>query len=75
MMIRLEDGGPALFRQVRVGKDGQPFRLYKFRTMVPEAEQQKAALKLNNEVAGVLFKIRDDPRITKIGGQAPPLVP
>jgi Sugar transferases involved in lipopolysaccharide synthesis len=43
LMIRLEDGGPALFKQVRVGKDGRPFRLYKFRTMVPQAEQQKAA--------------------------------
>jgi exopolysaccharide biosynthesis polyprenyl glycosylphosphotransferase len=69
LMIRLEDGGPALFKQVRVGKDGRPFRLYKFRTMVPQAEQQKAALQLHNEGAGVLFKIRDDPRITKIGGR------
>jgi len=69
LMIRLEDGGPALFKQVRVGKDGRPFRLYKFRTMVPQAEQQKAALQLHNEGAGVLFKIRDDPRITKIGAR------
>ena len=52
---------------VRVGKDGRPFRLYKFRTMVVEAERQKASLELHNEGAGVLFKIRDDPRITKIG--------
>ena len=69
VMIRREDGGPALFRQVRVGKDGRPFRLYKFRTMVVEAEQQKSSLQLHNEGAGVLFKIRDDPRITKIGGR------
>jgi lipopolysaccharide/colanic/teichoic acid biosynthesis glycosyltransferase len=69
VMIRLEDGGPALFRQVRVGKDGRPFRLYKFRTMVPGAERQKAALKLHNEGAGVLFKIRGDPRVTKIGAR------
>jgi exopolysaccharide biosynthesis polyprenyl glycosylphosphotransferase len=69
LMIRLEDRGPALFKQVRVGKDGRPFRLYKFRTMVPEAEQQKAALQLHNQGSGVLFKIRDDPRITKIGGR------
>ena len=67
VMIRLEDGGPALFKQVRVGKDGRPFRLYKFRTMVVEAEQKKAGLRRHNEGAGVLFKIRDDPRITKIG--------
>ena len=67
LAIRLEDGGPALFKQVRVGKDGRPFRLYKFRTMVVQAEQQKASLQLHNEGAGVLFKIRDDPRVTKIG--------
>jgi exopolysaccharide biosynthesis polyprenyl glycosylphosphotransferase len=65
--IRLEDGGPAFFRQVRIGKDGRPFRLYKFRTMVPDAEQQKAALLSRNEVDGVLFKIRNDPRVTRTG--------
>ena len=69
VMIRVEDGGPALFKQVRVGKDGRPFRLYKFRTMVVKAEQQKAALQRQNEGAGVLFKIRADPRITKIGAR------
>jgi exopolysaccharide biosynthesis polyprenyl glycosylphosphotransferase len=67
--IRLEDGGPALFKQVRVGKDGRPFRLYKFRTMVVEAERQKEALAVHNEGAGVLFKIRDDPRITGVGAR------
>jgi exopolysaccharide biosynthesis polyprenyl glycosylphosphotransferase len=69
LAIRLEDGGPALFRQVRVGRDGKPFRLYKFRTMVVEAEQQKLALAAQNEGTGVLFKIRDDPRITKAGAR------
>jgi exopolysaccharide biosynthesis polyprenyl glycosylphosphotransferase len=69
VMIRLEDGGPAIFRQVRVGRDGKPFRLYKFRTMVVEAEQQKALLAAHDEGAGVLFKIRDDPRITKTGAK------
>jgi exopolysaccharide biosynthesis polyprenyl glycosylphosphotransferase len=67
--IRMEDGGPAFFRQVRVGRDGKPFRLYKFRTMVPEAEQQKATLEQHNEGAGVLFKIRRDPRITRVGSK------
>ena len=67
--IRLEDRSPALFKQVRVGKDGRPFRLYKFRTMVAEAEQQKAALAVQNEAAGLLFKIRDDPRVTRIGSR------
>ena len=69
LAIRLEDGGPAFFRQVRVGRDGKPFRLYKFRTMVVEAEQQKAALAGHNEGTGVLFKIRDDPRITRTGAR------
>jgi exopolysaccharide biosynthesis polyprenyl glycosylphosphotransferase len=67
--IRLEDGGPAFFRQVRVGRDGKPFRLYKFRTMVVAAEQQKALLAANDEGAGLLFKIRADPRITRIGAK------
>jgi exopolysaccharide biosynthesis polyprenyl glycosylphosphotransferase len=69
MTIRMEDGGPAFFRQVRVGKNGKPFRLYKFRTMVVEAEQQKALLTAHDEGAGVLFKIRADPRITRTGAK------
>ena len=69
LAIRLEDGGPAFFRQVRVGRDGKPFRLYKFRTMVVEAEQQKLALAEHNEGTGVLFKIRNDPRITRTGSR------
>jgi exopolysaccharide biosynthesis polyprenyl glycosylphosphotransferase len=69
IMIRLEDGGPAFFRQVRVGRDGRTFRLYKFRTMVVEAEQQKALLAASDEGAGVLFKIRRDPRVTKTGAK------
>jgi exopolysaccharide biosynthesis polyprenyl glycosylphosphotransferase len=68
MAIRLGDGGPAFFRQTRVGKDGRPFKVCKFRTMVPDAERQKSALLARNEGAGVLFKMRDDPRITPVGG-------
>jgi exopolysaccharide biosynthesis polyprenyl glycosylphosphotransferase len=67
--IRLEDGGPSLFRQVRMGKDGEPFRVFKFRTMVPDAEEQKAKLASRNEVDGVLFKMRQDPRVTRIGAK------
>jgi exopolysaccharide biosynthesis polyprenyl glycosylphosphotransferase len=67
VLIRREDGGPVLFRQVRVGKDGHTFWVYKFRTMVPNAEELKASLAERNEVNGVLFKIRDDPRVTKTG--------
>ncbi len=65
--IWLQDGGPALFTQVRVGKDGQVFRIYKFRTMVVDAEQHKAQLMTRNDLDGVLFKLRRDPRITKVG--------
>ena len=65
--IRLGDRGPALFRQTRVGKDGRPFTVYKFRTMVVDAEARKAELVLLNETGGVLFKMRKDPRITHAG--------
>jgi exopolysaccharide biosynthesis polyprenyl glycosylphosphotransferase len=67
VIIRLGDGGPALFRQTRVGKNGRPFTVYKFRTMVVDAEARKAELVLRNETGGVLFKMRNDPRITRVG--------
>jgi exopolysaccharide biosynthesis polyprenyl glycosylphosphotransferase len=67
VVIRLGDRGPALFRQIRVGKDGQPFVVFKFRTMVVDAEQRKAHLVALNESDGVLFKIHNDPRITPTG--------
>jgi exopolysaccharide biosynthesis polyprenyl glycosylphosphotransferase len=67
LAIKLNDGGPALFSQVRVGAAGQTFKIYKFRTMVCDAEQQKALLAAQNETGGVLFNIRADPRITKVG--------
>jgi exopolysaccharide biosynthesis polyprenyl glycosylphosphotransferase len=66
--VRLCDGGPILFRQVRIGKDGRPFNLYKFRSMEVGAEARKAELEELNEVDGVLFKIRKDPRLTPVGG-------
>ena len=67
LAIVLDDGGPALFTQTRVGQDGQPFTVLKFRTMVPDAELRKEALLALNESDGVLFKMRKDPRITTIG--------
>jgi exopolysaccharide biosynthesis polyprenyl glycosylphosphotransferase len=67
--IRLGDNGPALFTQMRVGKDGRPFKLYKFRTMVVDAEQRLAELRASNDLDGVLFKMRRDPRITAIGAR------
>ena len=65
--IRLADHGPVFFRQTRIGKDGRGFTLYKFRTMVPDAEQRKSQLAAHNEADGVLFKIRRDPRVTRPG--------
>jgi exopolysaccharide biosynthesis polyprenyl glycosylphosphotransferase len=66
--VKLGDGGPVLFRQVRVGRNGRPFHVCKFRTMVTDAEAQRALLEDRNECNdGVLFKIKDDPRITKVG--------
>lgn len=65
--IRITDGGPALFTQTRVGKDGEKFKIYKFRTMVTDAEAHLAELQAKNELDGVLFKMRKDPRVTAIG--------
>ena len=65
--IRLGSRGPAIFRQVRTGRDGRPFTIYKFRTMVVDAEKRLASLRAHNEGAGPLFKLRNDPRITRFG--------
>ena len=65
--IRLHDGGPALFSQVRIGRDGREFLIYKFRTMVVDAEKQQAELLTINDSDGVLFKLRKDPRVTAVG--------
>ena len=66
--IRVNDNGPVFFRQKRVGKDGRTFWLWKFRTMVVDAEERRVHLATLNEAAGVLFKMRRDPRVTKVGG-------
>lgn len=65
--IKLDSPGPVLFRQQRVGRDGRTFSMLKFRTMRVDAEQQLAALASQNEGAGPLFKLRDDPRVTRVG--------
>jgi exopolysaccharide biosynthesis polyprenyl glycosylphosphotransferase len=67
--IRLSDNGPALFTQTRVGKDGRAFKLFKFRTMVVDAEQRLVQLRASNDFDSVLFKMRRDPRITAIGAR------
>ena len=65
--IRLESPGPALFRQIRIGKDGKPFEVLKFRTMVDNAELQKQDLVALSLYARGMFKVADDPRTTKFG--------
>ena len=66
--IRRESPGPVLFRQVRRGHRGRPFRMLKFRTMVADAEARLGELESCNESAGgVLFKLRHDPRVTRLG--------
>ena len=66
-LIRLDGPGPVFFKQERAGQDGTPFFMFKFRTMVPNAEQVLAQLEEHNEGAGPLFKLKDDPRVTRIG--------
>jgi len=61
------DGGPAFFRQTRVGLDGREFTMVKFRSMVVNAEARLAALHTENQGAGPLFKLRHDPRVTRVG--------
>ena len=67
LWVRCTSPGPVLFRQVRVGRDGREFRIFKFRSMYVDAEARLAELKHLNEHDGVLFKIRDDPRVTPVG--------
>lgn len=67
VVIRLYDGGPALYCQQRVGRGGKIFIMYKFRTMCVDAEEKLAGLRPYNEVDGPVFKIAKDPRVTKVG--------
>lgn len=67
LMVKLTSRGPILFKQERVGRNKRKFLIYKFRTMVPDAEKMLPALEVLNEAAGPVFKIRNDPRMTPIG--------
>jgi exopolysaccharide biosynthesis polyprenyl glycosylphosphotransferase len=68
VLIKAHDRGPAFFRQVRIGRNGEPFTLIKLRTMEVDAEARLADLRSRNERHGPLFKVSSDPRITPIGG-------
>ncbi|WP_026005273.1 sugar transferase [Arthrobacter sp. M2012083] len=67
-LVKLDSKGPVLFKQDRVGMEGKHFQMLKFRSMVVDAEARLAELQQRNEGNGLLFKIKDDPRITRIGG-------
>jgi lipopolysaccharide/colanic/teichoic acid biosynthesis glycosyltransferase len=68
LLIKMEDGGPVFFKQVRVGRHGREFLMFKFRSMRVDAEQRLRELLAKNEhKTGVTFKIKDDPRITRLG--------
>ncbi|MDN5896765.1 MAG: sugar transferase, partial [Nocardioides sp.] len=68
LAIKLQDGGPVFYRQKRSGKDGSDFMMLKFRSMVVDADSRLADLATRNECDGVLFKVKQDPRITRLGG-------
>lgn len=67
LLVWLEDRGPVFFWQTRIGRDGQEFRILKFRTMRTDAEEQLAKLQALSEGNGVLFKMKKDPRVTRVG--------
>lgn len=67
ILIYLEDKGPVIYSQTRIGKDGQAFKLYKFRSMCVDADEKLKDLQKLNERDGPVFKIKNDPRVTKVG--------
>ena len=67
VLIKAEDHGPIFYKQVRVGKNGKTFKMYKFRSMFVNADKVLDKLKEQNDVDGPMFKMKDDPRVTKIG--------
>lgn len=67
LAIKLDSPGPVLFAQTRIGKNGRRFKIYKFRSMYMDAEERKKELEDQNEVSGLMFKMKNDPRITRVG--------
>ncbi len=66
-LVRLDSRGPALFRQTRIGRNGVPFMMYKFRSMAQDAEARRADLLAHSDRQGVCFKAKNDPRVTRVG--------
>ncbi|MGL5869562.1 sugar transferase [Clostridium chrysemydis] len=67
ILIKLESKGDLIFSQERIGKDGKSFKMYKFRSMVQNAEELKKKLETQNEMSGPMFKMKEDPRVTRVG--------
>ncbi len=67
LAIKLNSRGPVFFKQTRIGRNGRRFTMYKFRSMYTDAEERKSELLMDNEVDGLMFKMKDDPRITGVG--------
>ena len=67
ILIKLESKGPAIFSQKRIGLNKKEFKMYKFRSMVQNAEELKEKLAKENEMSGPMFKMKNDPRVTKVG--------
>lgn len=67
LAIKIDSPGPVIFSQTRIGRNGRRFNMYKFRSMYIDAEERKKELMAQNEVSGLMFKMEDDPRITKVG--------
>jgi lipopolysaccharide/colanic/teichoic acid biosynthesis glycosyltransferase len=67
LAIKAEDRGPIFYSQVRLGKGQRPFKMYKFRSMIVDADKKLEKLLEQNEVEGAMFKMKEDPRITKVG--------
>lgn len=67
ILIKIEDHGPVFYKQIRVGKNGKKFKMYKFRSMFVNADQILEKLKEQSDVEGPMFKMKKDPRVTKIG--------
>lgn len=67
LAIKIDSRGPVLFSQIRIGRNGRRFKIYKFRSMYVDAEERKKELEAQNEIRGLMFKMENDPRITRVG--------